>query len=222
MLLAFFVAILPARAAFPEAKPLLFGAAAVLVSLPLDAKVRDWMQGDSPFADKVADFTNNFGDGRYLGAGLLGLGLGGLVFKSRKLKRTALEAGEAFLIAGGITNFLKTVTMRKRPSEAASPFEFEWGSRSFPSGHVTVATAVFTVFAKESNLKILYIIPALTAFARMRKNAHWLSDTVAGATVGYVVASFVVRKGGFIFLSPTRGGFIITVALEGGANASGL
>ncbi len=215
ILLALFIPLLPLRGAFPEAKPLLFGTAAVLLSLPLDSRVRDWMQGQSPLADRVADFSNNFGDGRYLGGGILVLGAGGLVFKNRKLKRTALEAGEAFLMAGAITSFLKTITMRKRPSQAEGPFEFEWGNRSFPSGHVTVATAVFTVFAKEYHLKILYIIPALTAFARMRKNAHWLSDTVAGATVGYVVASFVVRKGGFFFLSPYENGFIISIALGG-------
>ncbi len=206
---------LPLRAGFAQGKTLLFGTIAVALALPLDSQVRDWMQGASPTADRVAEVGNAFGEGKYLAPGVAAVGLGSLALGKRKLAKVSLEAGEAFLISGAITNLLKTVTMRKRPSEASSPFEFQWGSRSFPSGHVTVATAVFTVFAREYGIKVLYIFPLLTAFARIRKNAHWLSDTVAGGLVGYAVASAVIRKKGFIALAPTGDGFIISFRIGG-------
>ncbi len=207
---------LPLRAGLSEGKTLLFGTLAVVLSLPLDSQVRTWMDGGSSLADHLAEVGNAFGEGKYLAPGVAVVGLGGLALGKKRLAKVSLEAGEAFLISGAVTNLLKTVTMRKRPSEASSPFEFQWGSRSFPSGHVTVATAVCSVFAKEYGLKVLYIIPVLTAFARMRKNAHWLSDTVAGAVVGYGAASLVVRKGGFIAVIPTGDGLTISFAFTGG------
>ncbi len=216
LFLFLFMLTLPLRAGFSEGKTLLFGTVAVALALPLDSQVRDWMQGTNPAADRVADLGNAFGEGKYLAPGVALAGLGSLALGNKRLARVSLEAGEAFLISGAITNVLKTVTMRKRPSQSSSPFEFQWGSRSFPSGHVTVATAVFTVFAKEYRVKILYVVPLLTAFARIRKNAHWLSDTVAGGVVGYVVASVVVRKKGFIALAPTGDGFIISLKIKGG------
>ena len=37
---------------------------------------------------------------------------------------------------------------------------------------------------------------SVTAFARMQENTHYLSDILAGATLGYIVGRTVVRVNG--------------------------
>ena len=203
-----------------EKKALLIGGAAIILALPLDRTVRTLAtEKESAFADGIAEFSNYFGDGRVLVPFIALTAIDGLILSDKKLVRTSLEAGESFIIAGTIANAIKTITMRKRPSVSESPFSFSWGNRSFPSGHVTVASAVSTIFAREYNCKTFYLIPVLTSFARIRKNAHWLSDTIAGFTLGYVVGSYVVRKNGFFAIYPTMDGFVITIGI-GGKNAS--
>lgn len=210
------ILVLPAEKKKEEKKALLYGSIAVVLALPLDSSIRHLsINTKSEIADGLAEFSNYFGEGKVLVPFVLLTGTSGLMFKDRKLFRTSFEALESFVIAGAITNVLKTVTMRKRPSTSEDPFSFSWGNRSFPSGHVTVASAVSTVFAREYNCKAFYVIPALTAFARIRKNAHWLSDTIAGFTIGYVVGSYVVRKKGFFTIYPTRNGFEFIIGIGG-------
>ncbi len=204
-----------------EKKALIIGSVAVVLSLPLDFSVRKFVaDGRNNFVDGLAEFSNNFGDGRVLAPFVAFTGVSGLIFKDKKLEKTSVEAGESFIISGAIANAIKTITMRKRPSSGTNPFSFSWGNKSFPSGHVTVISAVSTVFAKEYGCKAFYAIPALTAFARIRKNAHWLSDTVAGFTLGYVVGSYVVRKKGFFAIYPTKDGFAFVIGIRD-KNASG-
>ncbi len=210
------VLVFPGNKKKDEKKALVYGGIAVILALPLDSTVRHIaIDTKSEFADGLAEFSNNFGDGKILAPFVVLTGTSGLIFKDRKLVRTSFEALESFVIAGAIANTLKTVTMRERPSVSDSPFSFSWGNRSFPSGHVTVASAVSTVFAREYNCRAFYIIPALTAFARIRKNAHWLSDTIAGFTLGYVVGSYVVRKKGFFTIYPTKDGFEFIIGIGG-------
>lgn len=65
---------------------------------------------------------------------------------------------------------------------------------SFPSKHIASSNALFTTYAKYYDIPILYIFPVLTAFARIHNNKHYLADTVAGATIGYVVADYIYKK----------------------------
>ena len=48
-----------------------------------------------------------------------------------------------------------------------------------------MAWAVATPFALEYRAPWLYGVAALTNLARVGKQAHWFSDTVAGSVVGY-------------------------------------
>ena len=58
---------------------------------------------------------------------------------------------------------------------------------SLPSGHTTLMWAAVTPYAKEFDLPWLYGVAAITNAARVGSREHWLSDTVAGAALGYVV-----------------------------------
>ncbi len=101
-----------------------------------------------------------------------------LSFKSKSLHR-AFFMFESTLYAGVATTLLKTVVKEQRPNQA--------DYHSFPSGHSTTAFAFAAVVGLEHEW--YYSVPAyalagFVAFSRLNDNAHYLHDTIAGATVG--------------------------------------
>lgn len=97
------------------------------------------------------------------------------------------------------------VAVLKRTFDVARPLQDNWLSGaaggSFPSGHVANTTALLiavavVVFIHESSLAVrrAIIIIATTgivmmAWTRLALNVHWLSDVLAGAIVGTVIAT---------------------------------
>jgi membrane-associated phospholipid phosphatase len=106
----------------------------------------------------------------------------------------------ASLIASGfITPILKYSVGRARPSDAADPYRFHpfTNHNSFPSGHSTQAFAVATVIAMHYPAwwvdALAYGSAGLVGYSRIEQNAHWTSDVVAGALIGWSVARSVVK-----------------------------
>jgi membrane-associated phospholipid phosphatase len=103
----------------------------------------------------------------------------------------ALEAGAlAFVAAEGF----KYALGRARPDAGLGRSEFDPGSsqnrfKSFPSRHATLMWAALTPYAKEYSANWLYGVAAITNAARVGSREHWLSDTVGGAALGYVIGS---------------------------------
>lgn len=96
---------------------------------------------------------------------------------------------------------LTYVVRRPRPDATTDPNRFFSGGGSFPSEHATVAFAVGTVFAESGNPEFRWIRRTIgygvgigTAYLRMKHNAHWLSDTVAGGALGMATAHFVMNR----------------------------
>ena len=96
---------------------------------------------------------------------------------------------------------LKYIVRRPRPDATTNPNHFFGGGDSFPSEHVTAAFAVGTVLAESGNPEFRWIRRTIgygvgfgTAYLRMKHNAHWLSDTVAGAALGMATAHFVMDR----------------------------
>ena len=96
---------------------------------------------------------------------------------------------------------LKYAAGRERPDETTNPNRWRAGSDSFPSLHVTAATAIGTVLAESGNDEYRWVrrfvgygIAGLTGYERLKHNAHWLSDTVAGAALGASTARFVMHR----------------------------
>lgn len=115
--------------------------------------------------------------------------------------------GEAWnmLESGGLSFVsayaLKYIVRRQRPDATTDPNHFFGGGDSFPSEHVTAAFAVGTVLAESGNPEFRWIRRTIgygvgigTAYLRMKHNAHWLSDTVAGAALGMATAHFVMDR----------------------------
>lgn len=126
---------------------------------------------------------------------------------------------------GGATSYaLKFAMSRERPGDTNDVNAWRQGGDSFPSLHVTAAFAIGGVLAESGNDRYRWIrrglgygIGAATAYSRLKHNAHWLSDTVAGAAVGLAAAQFAVHRNqaadrkstGSIMLMPTDGGILL-------------
>ena len=111
--------------------------------------------------------------------------------------RNMIEAG-AFSAATVFA--LKQVVHRERPNITNDSSNWKHGD-SFPSLHVSFASAIGTVLAESGSddyrwvrRTLGYGVVAGSAYIRLRHNQHWLSDTVAGAALGMSTAHFVIHR----------------------------
>lgn len=96
-------------------------------------------------------------------------------------------------LASGATAFVlneavKLAVDRSRPDAGRGATDFGHASRgrsSFPSQHAAVAWAVLTPIAQAEDAPWLYGVATLANASRVAARDHWLSDTVAGAMLGY-------------------------------------
>jgi PAP2 superfamily len=134
-----------------------------------------------------------------------------------KAKGLSVELG-AELVTAGVTEGLKNISDRERPSG---------GDNSFPSGH---SSAAFTnVALANRNLQYIsmsdearvalevgnWLLASATAWARVEANAHWLSDVLAGAAIGYFFGAFL--HDGFMGLPEDTPAQVKVVPLREGA-----
>ncbi|MEJ0100755.1 MAG: phosphatase PAP2 family protein [Pseudomonadota bacterium] len=139
---------------------------------------------------------------------------------------TGLDMGEAVALSFVSAHALKLVLGRERPYQTDSKDRFGKGGSSFPSGHVTAAFAAAQVLADEIPADqwgwrvVAYGLAGTTAYARLHGNAHWLSDTVAGAALGIVSGRFVSNRRAdcttkvSMSLAPMNRGALVAFALS--------
>jgi membrane-associated phospholipid phosphatase len=88
---------------------------------------------------------------------------------------------------------------RARPFEDKGSTSFngfgpDSGQSGFASNHVALAFALTTPFAQKHNMPWLYAVAASTALGRVQQREHWLTDTVAGAMMGYAFGSLLTDQ----------------------------
>jgi membrane-associated phospholipid phosphatase len=134
------------------------------------------------------------------------------------------EAWAMFEAAGlsTVTAYALKYTIRRQgPDQTTDPNEwFKSGGNSFPSTHATAAFAVGTVLAESGNDDYRWLRRVLgyglgvgTSYLRLKHNAHWLSDTVAGAALGISTAHFTMNH---TYRNSEESRFAV-VPVEGGA-----
>jgi membrane-associated phospholipid phosphatase len=141
--------------------------------------------------------VSRFGDWpSHVALGLLLLGTA-WIRGSRKWSRVFLAMLIAMALAGLAGHVIKRTIPRPRPSVHA---DIRWGGphfstkyHSFPSGHVGASTAFFGVllFARRRIGLVCFVIPILIGFSRMYIGAHYLSDVVCAAILGFLCALIV-------------------------------
>lgn len=131
---------------------------------------------------------------------------------------------EAAGLSGVSAYALKYTLRREGPDVTSNPNQWLKGSGgSFPSFHTTAAFAVGTVLAESGSddyrwLRRLlgYGVGVATGYERLKHNAHWLSDTMAGAALGTASARFTMNRtygsgsASSLSLTPVEGGAMLT------------
>jgi len=176
-----------------------FVSSSVLSSV-MDEEVRKGIQDKkTEFLDSITDVANEFGSATYVVPASLGLYGISLFTGNQKFSDASFTAWESLVVSGLITRFLKYSAGRARPFQEKGNLEFLMFSGkqdSLPSGHTTVAFAFITPYAEYLGAPysyFLYFFAASTAFARIYRDVHWLSDVVAGAGVGYITGKSLVE-----------------------------
>ncbi len=165
-----------------------FGTAAL--ALTVDRSVSDHFKKTTPLSEGWMDTADKIGAGPLeIGAGIAMVGTGELI-DDKRMADTGVVSLEAFVINGVFVEGLKYATQRKRPNGG--------DNMSFPSGHAAV-TAAFSASVSEMydwNPWIavpLYLTTAYVGYSRIQAQEHFLSDVIAGVTLGTIVGSSVAK-----------------------------
>jgi membrane-associated phospholipid phosphatase len=124
----------------------------------------------------------------------------GLVRDSNGQRETD-EMVEAAILSSASSELMKFAIRREGPDVTDDSTTFGGGGGSFPSLHSSLAFSVGTILAESGNDDLRWIrrvlgygLGAFTSYERLKHNAHWLSDTVAGAGLGIATAHFVMNR----------------------------
>lgn len=132
------------------------------------------------------NFGDFYGEGWVEGGAALGSWSLGALTKNLQLQEFGRDAcetmGASFIVLEG----LKIAVNRTRP---------DGNPDSFPSGHSITAFCLAPVvnryFGWQAGIPA-YALATVTAFARVEGGYHYLSDVIAGATLGIVIGNAVV------------------------------
>ena len=107
------------------------------------------------------------------------------------LGHTAWQSVDSFVIGSASTLVLKSAFSRSRPVQSNDPNKWFQGRghKSFPSGEVTAVASLVTPFVLEYGADhpaayALELLPVYDAVGRLKHQAHWQSDVLAGFLVG--------------------------------------
>ena len=114
-----------------------------------------------------------------------------------RLGRTFWQAVDSFALGAVSSDVLKNTFQRSRPAQNSDPDEFRQGKGhySFPSGEVTAVTSIITPFVLEYGrdhpmVYALELLPVYDGIARLKSNAHWQTDVLAGFALGTAAGYF--------------------------------
>jgi len=135
--------------------------------------------------------------------GTLAVVVGGALWEGgeTRLGKTYWKTLDAVTIGAVSTTLLKEVFTRPRPIEVNDPDQWFKGHshRSFPSGEVALVSAAVTPFVLEYGkdhpaVYALAPLPAYDAIARMKVQAHWQSDVIAGFALGAAAGYYAYHR----------------------------
>ena len=118
-----------------------------------------------------------------------------------KLGKTYWQSIDAMVSADLTATLAKSVFKRQRPIDGNNPNAFynNPNDKSFPSGEVTHITAIVTPFIlnfKDENPMVwgLAALPAYVGLARLKSQAHWQTDVLAGLALGSGMGYLAINR----------------------------
>lgn len=121
-----------------------------------------------------------------------------------RLGRTFWQSIDASVASGVVAQIMKVTFSRVRPKDSGPGGNPDlWfkghGHESFPSGEVTEVSSIVTPFMLEyghdhPSVYALELLPIYDAVARMKVQAHWQTDVLAGWALGTASAWLIHRS----------------------------
>lgn len=153
------------------------------LAFTLDHTVKDYFQEQQPIGH-VSHYGDSAGQGYVpfaLGASLFAAGE---VFDNKQLADTGIVSIEALAVTGITTEALKYATGRLRPNHQ--------DNMSFPAGHASMTAAFAASVSGMYDWNPYVAVPLFTVVtfvgaSRIQDNMHYLSDVIAGITLGTIV-----------------------------------
>ena len=162
----------------------LIGGATAGTASTQDDAVRDAIAGDSNWSQTF----ETAGGPLYSSIFVAGMFTAGRLSHSNRFRALTYDLLEAAVVDFTYASVLKVSVRRERPDGH--------NNQSFPSAHTSHAFAMATVAQQYYGWKVgvpAYLFAGTMGVSRLRQNKHWLSDVMAGATLGYIVGRTVVR-----------------------------
>ena len=174
--------------------------AAVVLALWADVAITSWIKSHTSASLKhVAVMISRIGDWpAHIAAGVFGLAVAFLV-RRKDWARIFLAMLIACALAGVAARVIKIATGRARPLVQTERVwngpRFSAAYNAFPSGHTASSTAFFVaLFLARRRIGAPFLfIPVVIAAARVFAGAHYLSDVVFAAALGFVCAALTCR-----------------------------
>ena len=195
--------------------PLAVGAGATGLAAVWDDELQEHFS-DSNKGNVVEETGHILGSRMLLGGVSAAVLITGYSSDHDKLRRVGYDLSQSFVLTEGLTQALKFGVGRERPDGA--------DNHSFVSGHSSQSFAMATVVAHHYPKAAIpaYIAAGFVAASRVAKDKHWLSDSIAGSALGFIVASTVIREDRLLSFGrvsfapriPPGGGVAITASLR--------
>jgi membrane-associated phospholipid phosphatase len=166
--------------------------AAALTALPAAGQNCGWSRVDHIVSYDASGVWNPNVYRGLVGA-LTAAQIGGAVWEGSDTRfgKTMWQGIDSEIIAGVSATAGKYIFTRTRPSDANNPcLWFQGGSNySFPSGEASVAAALVTPYVLEYGSEYpatyaLLLLPLYVGAGRIKNQAHWQTDVLAGWAVG--------------------------------------
>lgn len=144
--------------------------------------------------------------------------IGGALYEGSetRLGKTYWKTFDAMLLADVTAQVAKRAFHRQRPSDGNDPNAFFNNSKdtSFPSGEMTHISAVVTPFIVEYHkdypaVWLLAALPAYVGVARLKSQAHWQTDILAGGVLGAGIGYLATQQNQPWTASVLPGGFSV-------------
>ena len=174
-----------------------------------DRRVDDWVQARRSAHSNTVARAFRIGGGPELVFGIpAGILAAGAISGNKNLQRSGGRVLASVVTAGLATGALKEITGRFRPDNTTDQYVFRPFSNhdAFPSGHATLAFALATSLSAEIQrpwaTALLFAGATGTAWSRLNDHKHWLSDVLAGATVGITAGNVIEGRWRIFGLGP--------------------
>ena len=187
------------------------------VTMLADDAASDWaIRNDSAGNFRALESLRRGGvlfTGKYVVPPVAALYIAGIAFKNQDLRDAVMGCAATWVAQSPPRRALAHAVARARPDTTKDDpsrltprdpqiwklgWTKDWNMRSFPGGHMANVMGCAAFWAQRFKLgpaePLLYAIAAGVGIGRMADNAHWLSDQVIGAILGYAIGNEVAHR----------------------------